>query len=220
MNRQNQCIQELLLKMLKQNPLLKNKPISQNHRQKLKSAMVFDTLIKHNLLEGHTNQDAYNIYCELMKCVGENPISQIDFSRTMCKYYDVDLLSVHESNDSTKRFFVSNKKKFLDGRKVLFGGNRNIHNVKNLVAIMKFCEVYPVEAIVGRKNTEVYADYLAHCKDINQEPVSKIEFGRMLCQYYDIELWSSSKNGRTYRFYRFKGGAAHGDNISGQGKTW
>lgn len=214
MNRQNQCIQELLLKMLKENPLLKNKVISPNHRQKLKSAMVFDTLMKHNLLEGHTNQDAYNIYCELMKCVGEAPISQIDFSRTMCKYYDVDLISVHEESNSTKRFFVTDKKKFLDGRKILLGGNRNIHNVKNLVAIMRFSEDNPVERIVGRKNTEVYADYLAHCEGINQEPVSKIEFARMLCQYYNIELGSTSKNGKTFRFYRFKRGAAHDNNIS------
>lgn len=174
--------------------------------------MVFDTLIKHNLLEGHTNQDAYNIYCELMKCVGENPISQIDFSRTMCRYYNFGVLSVHEANNVTRRVFVKDKDEYLK--------NKKIQTIKDLFAIMKFCEVNPVETIVGRKNTEVYADYIAHCKSINQEPVSKIEFGRMLCQYYDIELWSSSKNGKTYRFYRFKGGAAHGDNISGQGKTW
>ena len=107
----SECQHDLLIRIISENPDLKDKQISENHIKKLKSAVIFNTLIKHDMIVGYTNQQVYNVYCEIASTLSVPALSKIDFSRTLCKYYGFSVVDIHSRKDNVKhRIYVKDQK--------------------------------------------------------------------------------------------------------------
>ena len=192
----HECQNDLLIRIMSENPDLKYKKVSQSHIKKLKSAVIFNTLIKHDMIVGYTNQQVYNVYCEIANTISVSALSKIDFSRTLCKYYGFSVMDIHSEKDNVKhRIYVKDKNEFLKNRK--------------LQSFLDFVIDKTVKDIVGKTNQEL--------KDNSwKKPISKIDFGRRIGIFFNVTLKTTTQNKKACRVFRLKEGGRHGDDSSGQ----
>ena len=201
------CQHDMLIRMISENPNLKDKKINESHRNKIKSAPVFNTLIKHDMIVGYTNNQAYNLYCEIAKTLQIEPLSKIDFSRTLCKYYGFSVIDMHSRKDNVKyRLYVKDKNKFLKNRK--------------LQSFLEFIMSKSVKDIVGKTNNDLYSEYLEFFKSCGdkgwKKPISKIDFGRRISNTIGVKIKTVHRNKKTYRIYLLKEGDDNGNNSPSQ----
>ncbi len=184
----SECQHDLLIRIMSENPDLKYKKVSQSLIKKLKSAVIFNTLIKHDMIVGYTNQQVYNLYCEIANTISVPALSKIDFSRTLCKYYGFSMMDIHSEKDNVKhRIYVKNQKEFLKNRK--------------LQSFLNFVINRTAKDIVGKTNKELYSEYLDFFKTYNnkswkrwKKPISKVDFGRRICNYFDVIIKNTTRN--------------------------
>ena len=203
----SECQHDLLIRIISENPDLKDKQISENHIKKLKSAVIFNTLIKHDMIVGYTNQQVYNVYCEIASTLSVPALSKIDFSRTLCKYYGFSVVDIHSRKDNVKyRIYVKDQKEFLKNRK--------------LQSFLDFVIDKTVKDIVGKTNQELYSEYLDFVKEHKDRtwkmPISKIDFGRRIGIFFNVTIKTTKRNKKTCRVFCLKEGGRHGDHSSGQ----
>ena len=203
----SECQHDLLIRIISENPDLKDKQISENHIKKLKSAVIFNTLIKHDMIVGYTNQQVYNVYCEIASTLSVPALSKIDFSRTLCKYYGFSVVDIHSRKDNVKhRIYVKDQKEFLKNRK--------------LQSFLDFVIDKTVKDIVGQTNQELYSEYLDFVKEHKDRtwkmPISKIDFGRRIGIFFNVTIKTTKRNKKTCRVFCLKEGGRHGDHSSGQ----
>lgn len=203
----SECQHDLLIRIISENPDLKDKQISENHIKKLKSAVIFNTLIKHDMIVGYTNQQVYNVYCEIASTLSVPALSKIDFSRTLCKYYGFSVVDIHSRKDNVKhRIYVKDKNEFLKNRK--------------LQSFLDFVIDKTVKDIVGKTNQELYSEYLDFFKEHKDKtwkiPISKIDFGRRIGIFFNVTIKPTKRNKKTCRVFCLKEGGRHGDNPPSQ----
>lgn len=203
----SECQKDMLARILVENPDLKDKQISENHRKKIESAVIFNTLIKHDMIIGYTNQQVYNVYCEIANTLSVPALSKIDFSRTLCKYYGFSVMDIHSRKDNVKhRIYVKDQKEFLKNRK--------------LQSFLDFVIDRTAKDIVGKKNQELYSEYLDFFNENNdkswKKPISKIDFGRRICICFNVTIKNKKRNKKSCRVFCLKEGGRHGDDSSGQ----
>ena len=203
----SECQHDLLIRIISENPDLKDKQISESHIKKLKSAVIFNTLIKHDMIVGYTNQQVYNVYCEIASTLSVPALSKIDFSRTLCKYYGFSVIDIHSRKDNVKhRIYVKDKNKFLKNRK--------------LQSFLDFAIDKTVKDIVGKTNQELYSEYLDFFKEHKDKtwkiPISKIDFGRRIGIFFNVTIKTTKRNKKTCRVFCLKEGGRHGDNPPSQ----
>ena len=203
----SECQKDMLERMLVENPDLKDKQISESHRKKIKSAVIFNTLIKHDMIVGYTNQQVYNVYCEIASTLSVPALSKIDFSRTLCKYYGFSVMDIHSEKDNVKhRIYVKDKNEFLKNRK--------------LQSFLDFVIDKTAKNIVGKTNQELYSEYLDFFKEHKdkswKKPISKIDFGRRIGIFFNVTIKTTKRNKKTCRVFCLKEGGRHGDDSSGQ----
>lgn len=203
----SECQHDLLIRIISENPDLKDKQISENHIKKLKSAVIFNTLIKHDMIVGYTNQQVYNVYCEIASTLSVPALSKIDFSRTLCKYYGFSVVDIHSRKDNVKhRIYVKDKNEFLKNRK--------------LQSFLDFVIDKTVKDIVGKTNQELYSEYLDFFKEHKDKtwkiPISKIDFGRRIGIFFNVTIKPTKRNKKTCRMFCLKEGGRHGDNTPSQ----
>lgn len=203
----SECQHDLLIRIISENPDLKDKQISENHIKKLKSAVIFNTLIKHDMIVGYTNQQVYNVYCEIASTLSVPALSKIDFSRTLCKYYGFSVVDIHSRKDNVKhRIYVKDQKEFLKNRK--------------LQSFLDFVIDKTAKDIVGKTNQELYSEYLDFFKEHKDKtwkiPISKIDFGRRIGIFFNVTIKTTKRNKKTCRVFCLKEGGRHGDHSSGQ----
>lgn len=203
----SECQHDLLIRIISENPDLKDKQISENHIKKLKSAVIFNTLIKHDMIVGYTNKQVYNVYCEIASTLSVPALSKIDFSRTLCKYYGFSVIDIHSRKDNVKhRIYVKDKNEFLKNRK--------------LQSFLDFVIDKTVKDIVGKTNQELYSEYLDFFKEHKDKtwkiPISKIDFGRRIGIFFNVTIKTTKRNKKTCRVFCLKEGGRHGDNPPSQ----
>ena len=203
----SECQKDMVERMLVENPDLKDKQISESHRKKIKSAVIFNTLIKHDMIVGYTNQQVYNVYCEIASTLSVPALSKIDFSRTLCKYYGFSMMDIHSRKDNVKhRIYVKDQKEFLKNRK--------------LQSFLDFVIDKTAKDIVGKTNQELYSEYLDFFKEHKDRtwkmPISKIDFGRRIGIFFNVTIKTTTRNKKTCRVFCLKEGGRHGDHSSGQ----
>lgn len=203
----SECQHDLLIRIISENPDLKDKQISESHRKKIKSAVIFNTLIKHDMIVGYTNQQVYNVYCEIASTLSVPALSKIDFSRTLCKYYGFSVIDIHSRKDNVKhRIYVKDKNEFLKNRK--------------LQSFLDFVIDKTVKDIVGKTNQELYSEYLDFFKEHKDKtwkiPISKIDFGRRIGIFFNVTIKTTKRNKKTCRVFCLKEGGRHGDNPPSQ----
>lgn len=203
----SECQKDMVERMLVENPDLKDKQISESHRKKIKSAVIFNTLIKHDMIVGYTNQQVYNVYCEIASTLSVPALSKIDFSRTLCKYYGFSMMDIHSRKDNVKyRIYVKDQKEFLKNRR--------------LQSFLDFVIDKTVKDIVGKTNQELYSEYLDFFKEHKDRtwkmPISKIDFGRRIGIFFNVTIKTTTRNKKTCRVFCLKEGGRHGDHSSGQ----
>ena len=203
----SECQKDMVERMLVENPDLKDKQISESHRKKIKSAVIFNTLIKHDMIVGYTNQQVYNVYCEIASTLSVPALSKIDFSRTLCKYYGFSVMDIHSEKDNVKhRIYVKDQKEFLKNRK--------------LQSFLDFVIDKTANNIVGKTNQELYSEYLDFFKEHKDRtwkmPISKIDFGRRIGIFFNVTIKTTTRNKKACRVFRLKEGGRHGDDSSGQ----
>ena len=201
----SECQHDLLIRIISENPDLKDKQISENHIKKLKSAVIFNTLIKHDMIVGYTNQQVYNVYCEIASTLSVPALSKIDFSRTLCKYYGFSVIDFRSEKDNVKHR-IYDKNEFLKNRK--------------LQSFLDFVIDKTAKDIVGKTNQELYSEYLDFFKEHEdkswKKPISKIDFGRRIGIFFNVTLKTTTRNKKACRVFRLKEGGRHGDDSSGQ----
>lgn len=203
----SECQKDMVERMLVENPDLKDKQISESHRKKIKSAVIFNTLIKHDMIVGYTNQQVYNVYCEIASTLSVPALSKIDFSRTLCKYYGFSMMDIHSRKDNVKhRIYVKDQKEFLKNRR--------------LQSFLDFVIDKTVKDIVGKTNQELYSEYLDFFKEHKdkswKKSISKIDFGRRIGIFFNVTIKTTTRNKKTCRVFCLKEGGRHGNNSSGQ----
>ena len=206
----NEAMHELLVRMIAENPDLRNKKVSENHIKKLKSAVIFNTLIKNDMIIGYTNQQVYNCYCEIAKTISVPILSKIDFSRTLCKYYGFTIIDIHSRKDGLKyRVYVKSKSDFMKNRK--------------LQSFVEFMVDKTQMDIVGKTNTELYQEYLDFFKTYDdksfkrwKKAISSVEFSRKICNAFGVTIKRTTRNKEACRVYCLKEGVNHGDDSPGQ----
>ena len=203
----SECQHDLLIRIISENPDLKDKQISESHRKKIKSAVIFNTLIKHDMIVGYTNQQVYNVYCEIASTLSVPALSKIDFSRTLCKYYGFSVVDIHSRKDNVKhRIYVKDQKEFLKNRK--------------LQSFLDFVIDKTAKDIVGKTNQELYSEYLDFFKEHKDKtwkiPISKIDFGRRIGIFFNVTIKTTKRNKKTCRVFCLKEGGRHGDNPPSQ----
>lgn len=197
--------QDMLLRILMDNPELRDKTVSENNMNRIKSAVLFNTLIKKDMVVGYTNQQVYDIYCELAKTISIKQLSMIDFSRTLCKFYGFQLIDVHTpGNNMKRRVYIRDEKEFFKNHR--------------LQSALEFMSGLDVNDLVGRTNQEIYADYLTFCQKSSpkKNAINKIDFSRRLCIFHGVTIKNTTRKGKSCRVYFLKKGGHHGDNTSGQ----
>lgn len=203
----SECQHDLLIRIISENPDLKDKQISESHIKKLKSAVIFNTLIKHDMIVGYTNQQVYNVYCEIASTLSVPALSKIDFSRTLCKYYGFSVVDIHSRKDNVKhRIYVKDQKEFLKNRK--------------LQSFLDFVIDKTAKDIVGKTNQELYSEYMDFFKEHKDKtwkiPISKIDFGRRIGIFFNVTIKTTKRNKKTCRVFCLKEGGRHGDNPPSQ----
>lgn len=200
----NKCELNLLKRIISENPNLKKHKISSTHLNKIKSALIFNTLIKHNLVDGYTNIKVYNTYCEIAKTISVPVISKIDFSRTLCKYYGFKLSSI-KKNGKTKRIFLKD---------ITPTKTEQIHAFQALGCYLM--NIKTKEDFLGQRNLDAYEKYVDWCRDNIQPIANKIVFSRTVCASYNISMKSAKKDEKTIRVYVELDGDDNADNSSNQ----
>lgn len=67
--------------------------------------------------------------------------------------------------------------------------------------ILLFFEDYEKDYFLTSETSEIYKNYTLFCSENNFQPLSKIEFGRNVCNYYNLTTKTKKINGKVYRIY-------------------
>ncbi len=177
-----------------------------DNMDKFRSAIIFQSMIGKNIIVGSTNQEMYELYCKVAKEMDIDPISMIDFSRTLCKYYGFELHSTNVGNHTIKRIFR------YKGIKT-----KGKDNVENMQAVAYFVtQVLTRDDVIGQRNTDVYEKYMEWCRENFQPLATKINFSRLVCIILDVQVVDAYKNKQKIRIYAEKDGDDNGDNSPSQ----
>lgn len=195
---------DLIARMMLVNEDCMSKPYIRENMDKFRSAIIFLGFINKGMVAGSTNQELYDLYCKIAHDMEIEPISQIDFSRTLCKYYGFELYSA-KKNGKTKRIFREN---------ITPTKTEQIHAVQALSYYA--ANEQSKEDFLGQRNVDAYEDYIDWCRKNVQPIVSKIGFSRTVCAVYDIQMKTVKDDGRTTRVFCLKEGVNHGDDSPGQ----
>lgn len=195
---------DLIARMMLVNEHGMSKQHIKDNMDKFRSAIIFQGFMKKNLIVGSTNQELHDLYCKIAHDMDIQPLSLIDFSRTLCKYYGFELYSV-KKNGKTKRIFRENITPIKTDQ---------IHAVQALTyyAINEQTK----EDFLGQRNSDVYEKYVEWCRNNVQPITSNIGFSRTVCAIYNIVVKSVKDNGQVIRIYVEVEGDDNGDNSSGQ----
>lgn len=172
---------DLIARMMLVNEHGMSKQHIKDNMDKFRSAIIFQGFMKKNLIVGSTNQELHDLYCKIALDMDIQPLSLIDFSRTLCKYYGFELYSV-KKNGKTKRIFREN---------ITPTKTDQIHAVQALTyyAINEQTK----EDFLGQRNSDAYEKYVEWCRNNVQPITSNIGFSRTvsgttkLTHTHDIE---------------------------------
>lgn len=170
---------------------------------KFQSAIIIQSMIDKNYIIGHTNQEVYEMYSYCVKELNIPALSMIDLSRTLCKYYNFNLVN-KRINGKKIRIFESQTPKSESSVKSIQGAMYYITN-----------KLTPGD-VLGCRNSEIYNQYTVWCMDNLQPICSRVTFSRFVCNILNVTVKSFRKDDITIRIYVEKAGADHGDNSSDQ----
>lgn len=170
---------------------------------KFQSAIIIQSMIDKNYIIGHTNQEVYEMYSYCAKELNIPALSMIDLSRTLCKYYNFNLVN-KRINGKKIRIFESQTPKSESSVKSIQGAMYYITNKLS------------AGDVLGCRNSEIYNQYTVWCMDNLQPICSRVTFSRFVCNILNVTVKSFRKDDITIRIYVEKAGADHGDNSSDQ----
>ena len=146
-----------------------------NNMNRFESAGIIQGMIKRNMIVGNTNKEVYYVYFHTAKDIGIEPLSSIDFSRTLCKYYGFELFSTSKNGKSRRVY-----------RK------RGYYRKTDRSHIMESIACYLIHAVVtgeiiGKTLNEQYERYSEWCID-NCKPIGSKSTFKNLFSFAKFEL--------------------------------
>ena len=196
---------DLLARMMMVNSDPITRPYIKDNLNRFQSAIVFQALIDRDMIAGHTNHEVYDLYSNVAKDMNIDPLGDIDFSRTICKYYGFEVHS-EKKGGRTRRVF-----RLVD---TPAQGKAAFH--AQLCQVLYVTQVKDKEDFIGKTNSESFEEYQSWCRDNCQPMGNKINFSRLVASTHDLQPKSVRRNGTLVRIYEEVDGDDYGDNSPGQ----
>ena len=191
--------EDLLARMMVCNKIKMSEKYILNNMDKFRSAIVIQGMIKNDMIVGYTNQKVYDVYCGIAHEMNINPMSKIDFSRTLCLYYDFECKVTRVCGEVKKVFFQSDD-----------NADKSIRMEETRSQVRYVSNIMTIDNIIGHQNVELYDQYVTWCKE-NDLPIgSKIAFSKIICSLFNVQTVVKRIGGKQARVY---------ESLEGDGKV-
>ena len=168
---------DMLARMMFYNKVEMSNAYIKRNMDKFKSAIIIQGMIKNDLIGGHTNQSVYETYCGAAQEMKISPMNQIDFSRTLCKYYAFEC-RVTRVDGELKRIYYHCDDNTDDN-------STGMMKIRSQVCYAS--DVLSMDDIIGHQNGEIYEKYVAWCKEHALPIGSKIGLSKVICDIFNVQ---------------------------------
>ena len=182
--------EDLLARMMIYNKTEISEKYIMDNMDKFRSAIIIQSLIKNDMIIGQASQKVYEVYHVIAQEMDIDPLSKIDFSRTLCKYYAFESTTIRTKGE-LKKIFTSCEKGAKESAEIM-KVKTQVHYISNVIS---------VDDIFGHQSSEVYDNYLTWCKENAGSIGNKINFSRVICSTYNIQVKVKRKGKSSIKVY-------------------
>lgn len=172
--------------------------------EKFKSAIIIQGMIKNDLIIGYTNQQVYDLYCGVAHEMNISPMNQIDFSRTLCKYYAFEC-KVTRVDGELQRIYIHG-----DENRYVYNHCESEEMKQTKSQVQYASNIISLDDIIGHQNDEIYDQYVTWCKENELSVGSKIAFSKIICSIFNVQTVVKRTGKKLSRVY---------EALEGDGKT-